>query len=99
MLWQHIMMCENTLLRVQLARVCVVRYVRSAQRTTALLFLRVLYFMVLVLVHCSCIVMVHVLVWCFGPCAVLVVFLVLVFFLYCVCALSLFIVLVLCYPN
>ena len=33
--------------------------------------------MVLVLVHCSCIVMVHVLVWCFGPCAVLVVVLVL----------------------
>jgi len=37
----------------------------------------------------------HVLVWCFGPCAVLVVVLVLC----CVCALSLFIFLVLCYPN
>jgi len=33
--------------------------------------------MVLVLVHCSCIVMVHALVWCFGSCAVLVVVLVL----------------------
>ena len=31
----------------------------------------------MVLVHCSCIVMVHVLVWCFGPCAVLVVVLIL----------------------
>jgi len=33
--------------------------------------------MVLVLVRCSCMVMVHTLVWCFGPCAVLVVVLVL----------------------
>ena len=27
MLWQHIMLCENMFLRVQLARVCVVRYI------------------------------------------------------------------------